>query len=44
MSYSVNYDQEHDCLIGAFKGELNRQEIKAYVQEIVQKAITASVS
>jgi len=38
MSFSIDYDQRHDCLLGAFEGDLNKQEVKAYVQEVVHRA------
>jgi hypothetical protein len=37
-TYSVNYDEECECLIGSFTGPLNQETLKEYSIEVAKTA------
>jgi hypothetical protein len=38
VGFNVNYNQEHNCLIGNFEGDLDLENSKEYVKEVARKA------
>jgi len=38
MKYNVIYNQEYNCLIGKFVGDLNMESVKEYAKEISKMA------